>query len=259
MPLHNPISEKIESLIYNPGLKDTGDLESATHTIVPISRPPIAEAQYSSSLTLLAPTDARIVVRQVACRLSVNIAGLGTATAVNCSVRVDVDDAAHELFNKSWTTTGAKLAVASTRADVKETIFNLLKDGAAHTFYFLFWADVANQATIDVVQLWKAFGSSASENWMVEGNTLVVNHAGLVSYGFTLRVLGTGTPGAAMYPQEMPTEATGHRINTVSGDYARVAPHCLALVKALSIRTSVSVATDLAYITELILILRKEQ
>lgn len=84
--------------------------------------------------------------KRIAARLNINIAGLGTATTVNCAVRVD--DATHELFNESWNSTGSKLAVTNLTSG---TLFNLLSDGSAHTFYFLFWADVASQATIDVV------------------------------------------------------------------------------------------------------------
>ena len=159
MPLHNPVSEKIESITYSPGLQDSGDLEAGTHTIVPTARPAIGAAQYSSSKTLVAPTDSRLVVRKIAARLNVNIAGLGTATHVYCSVRVDVDDADHELFNEDWTSIGNKLDAVDTHATGKAVIFDLLKDGAAHTFYFLFWADVASQATIDLVQLWEAVGT----------------------------------------------------------------------------------------------------
>jgi hypothetical protein len=89
---HSDTQEKIELLSYGPGLLDTGDLEAGTHTIVPTARPAIASAQYSSSLALSKPSDARLIVKWVAARLNVNIAGLGTATTVNCSVRVDVDD-----------------------------------------------------------------------------------------------------------------------------------------------------------------------
>lgn len=152
----NYTQEKIETVAYDPYVPDTGDLEAGTHTIVPTSRPAIGNAQYSKALTLPKPSDARLVVLQIAARLSLNIAGLGIATHVYCSVRVDVDDADHELFSEDWTTTGAKLDGVNKTSGA---LFDLLKDGAAHTFYFLFWADVASQATIDVVQLWEGVGT----------------------------------------------------------------------------------------------------
>ena len=54
--------EKIETLTYIPLAPTTGDKEAGTHTIVPTARPAIASAQYSHSLTLPKPDDARLVV-----------------------------------------------------------------------------------------------------------------------------------------------------------------------------------------------------
>lgn len=185
------IQEKIESITYNPYLIDTADLEAGTHTIVPTARPAIGSAQYNKAMTIGKPSDARVEVLRIAARLSVNIAGLGTATVVNCSVRVDVDDAAHELFNESWNATGAKLAAVDTHAANKADIFNLLKDGAAHTFYFLFWADVASQATIDLVQLWEAVGTCTTTGNPV--SIVRISHKGLLQCWTFFQLIGTGS------------------------------------------------------------------
>ena len=183
-----------ERISYSPGCGDSGDLEAGTHTIVPTARPAITAAQYSKALTLPAPADARFVIKGLASRLNVNIPGLGTATTVNCAVRVDVDDAAHELFNVSWTSTGSKLAVTDLTSG---TLFDLLKDGTSHTFYFLFWADVANQATIDVVQLWEAVGFTSPSTF---GTILRVNTGSCLCQflGVVSRV-GTGEIEASFY------------------------------------------------------------
>jgi len=187
---HSDTQEKIETITYLPGLQNTGDLESGTHTIVPTSRPAIGSAQYSASLTLSKPSDARLVVKRIAARLSVNIAGLGTATHVYCSVRVDVDDTGHELFSEDWTSTGAKLDAIDTHSGAKSTIFDLLKDGAPHTFYFLFWADEANQATVDAVQLWEAVGTKATGGAIV----IEISHTGLLQVGNRNMIEGSGSP-----------------------------------------------------------------
>ncbi len=184
------IQEKIETIIYQPGVKDSGDLEAGTHTITPTSRPAIGSAQYSKSLTLPKPGDARLAVKRIVARLNVNIAGLGTATHVYCSVRVDVDDADHELFSEDWTSTGSKLDTVDVHSANKSTIYNLLKDGAAHTFYFLFWADAADQATIDVVQLWEGVGSSVTNGAL--GLSLELEHKGFVGGLFRSLQQGTG-------------------------------------------------------------------
>ena len=186
---HSDTQEKTEVITYSPGVGDSSDLEAGTHTIVPTSSPDSGAAQYSKSLTLLKPSDARLAVKRIAARLSVNITGLGTATHVYCSVRVDVDDADHELFSEDWTSTGAKLDAVDTHSGAKSTIFDLLKDGSAHTFYFLFWADAASQATIDIVQLWEAVGTCATGNTTV----LELTHIGLVSTGVQPSNQGSGT------------------------------------------------------------------
>lgn len=162
---------------------------------MPTSRPAIGSAQYSKVLTLPKPNDDRLEVMRIAARLSVNVTGLGTATHVYCSVRVDVDDADHKLFSEDWTSTGAKLDGVNTDSTNKATIFNSLKNGAAHTFYFLFWADAANQASIDVVELWLGIGS-CSTTW---GRALRAYHRGLAFIGTSGPVLlGSGTKSSAM-------------------------------------------------------------
>ena len=42
---HSDMKEKVETISYSPGLQDSGDLETGTHTIVPTSRPAITSAQ----------------------------------------------------------------------------------------------------------------------------------------------------------------------------------------------------------------------
>ena len=246
MPLHNPVSEKIETLTYTPGVPNSGDLEAGTHTIVPTSRPAIASAQYSHSLTLSKPDDARLVVKRIASRLNVNIAGLGTATHVYCSVRVDVDDTDHELFNEDWTSIGDKLDAVDTHDTNKAVIFNLLKDGAAHTFYFLFWADVASQATIDLVQLWEAVGSCNISPYSL--GCLILDFVGLISFmTFPIRI-GTGTVQFRLNTKLFPGccySTTGSVLNFLCNRH----PLCIYG----------SVATDLNYLHLIEVNIRSEQ
>lgn len=237
--------EKIETIHYAPNLQNSGDLEAGTHTIVPTSRPAIGSAQYSKALTLAKPDDARLEVQRIAARLNVNIAGLGTATHVYCSVRVDVDDADHELFNEDWISTGSKLDAVDTRSGNKSTIFSLLKDGSAHTFYFLFWADVASQATINLVQLWEGVGSCAT-GW---ASCLHITHRAFLQGYFYKGKVGTGSPmqrlcftGAAYWYLNDATEMCG-----------------LALVDNPDYNLLGTVATDLNYLQRVALTLRSEQ
>lgn len=79
-----------------------------------------------------------------------------TAIHLYCRVYVDAQDADHRLFDEDWNSTGAKLDAVDTLVGTKEPIFNLLKDGSAHTFFF--WVDQANDVVISLVQLWEAVG-----------------------------------------------------------------------------------------------------
>ena len=240
------IKEKIETIIYNIPSRDSGDLEAGTHTIVPTSRPAIGAAQYSKSLTLAKPPDARLEVKRIAVRLNVNIAGLGTATHVYCSVRVDVDDADHELFSEDWTSIGSKLDAVDTHSGAKSTIFNLLKDGAAHTFYFLFWADVANQATIDLVELWEGAGSCSTTTHGEIVATLTFD--GLLSVAGWHNRYGTGTSNFEI-------GHTGIYTSTGIADYGIK----LLLVHNCDFRATGTVATDINTFEEIDVILRSEQ
>jgi len=239
MPLNNPVSEKLEYINYIPSVQDTGDLEAGTHTIVPTSRPAIGSAQYSKALTLPKPIDARLVVKQIASRLSVNIVGLGTATHVYLSVRVDVDDADHELFSEDWTSTGSKLDGVNKSSGV---LFDLLKDGSTHTFYFLFWADVASQATIDLVQLWEGVGAYGATGL----ECLRIIHTGFMSFSIYAAIIGTGTVTYHLVPKGWVQHVNAKGPAVLLQEYGYV-------------RMWSSVATDLSYVYMTGINLRSEQ
>ena len=201
MPLHNPVSEKIESITYNPGLQNSGDLESATRTITATSEASgLVNADYSKSLTLPKPGDTRLTVLMVAARLAVTIDTIPAGdTNLYCRVYVDAQDASHLLFDKDWTTTGDQLDAVDTHSGAKATIFNLLKDGQAHTFYFFFWkAGTGTGIVISVAQLWQAVGASATSGTY---SVLDVIHSGFLSLAWYAAMLGTGALGYNRYSE----------------------------------------------------------
>jgi len=250
--------EKVEFLIYNPGLKNTGDLEAGTNTITPTSEASgTGNADYSCALTLPKPDDVRLVVKRICSRLSVNIAGLGTATHVYCRVYVDAQDADHRLFDEDWTSTGAKLDAVDTHSGSKSTIFNLLKDGQSHTFYFFFWADVADQATVDAVQLWEGVGS-CSTSWQ-NPEYLSLTHTGLVMPMVRqLKGAGTGSISGQEYMgTTFPTPAGTGNLKSFT-DTLR--PEGVRLVYGgWCVSTFGTVATDILYLVGASFVLRSEQ
>jgi len=246
--------EVIESLAYDPDLAATGDLEAATATIVPTSRPAIAGAQYSAALTLAKPADARIVVKRVAARFSVNIASMGTATHLYCSVRVDVDDAAHELFNEDWTTSGTKLDAVDTHAGNKSAIFSLLSDGGPHTFYFLFWANAASQVQIDAVSGWEGVGSCDTG---MGSHCIEIMHAGFISISDKVAVQGSGTVNQCVFND---VNAVGRRFRGVTTTQELSMGDNTGLIGVKAILSIFgTVATDLNYLDYLNVVLRGEK
>ena len=189
-----PSKEKLEVLLYQPGLQDSGDLEPATKTITAaVEASGLGNATYSASLTLPKPSDDRLVVKRICARLQVTIDTIaGGDTDLYCRVYVDGQDANHRLFDMDWTSTGVKLTALDTHSGALSTIFNLLKDGTSHTFYFFFWkAGTGAGITISLVQLWEGVGSSTiSEPYPA----IDILHQGFISIcGYISRV-GTGTP-----------------------------------------------------------------
>ena len=185
---HSDTQEKVETIVYNHLQPTTNDLEAATKTITAtVEATGLGNADYNASLTLPKPDDPRLVILKVAARLAATIDSMA-ATHLYCRVYVDAQDADHRLFDKDWTTTGAKLNAAEWTSG---TIFNLLSDGAAHTFYFFFWVDAGN-AVISLCQLWEAVGQAGVGQ---DGApALGLNFEGEVSIGLRVFYIGSGTP-----------------------------------------------------------------
>jgi hypothetical protein len=191
----------IESLSFDPDLMDTTDLIAATPAISATSKP--GAANYSAALTLssvltvngVATTlqaDGRLVVARVATRISLVIDSLNAGCG-HVYLQCYVDDptglvAANQLFSEDYTTTGTKLDAIDTTSAVKPTIFALLKDGAAHTFYYFLWVDAGN-AVVSLLEGWEGVGSCGTG-----GSTycLALSATGYVGVSASAAKLGTG-------------------------------------------------------------------
>ena len=243
---HSDTQEKIGTITYSQELQDSGDLEGATRTITATSKP--GTADYSKSLTLSTPDDSRLMVKRIAARLQVT-RDSGTSNNLYCSVYVDDDDgseAGHCLFDGVDVKT-ANLQVVDVHADNKATIFNLLKDGLAHTFYFFFWVD-SGDSVISLVQLWEGVGTCATNS--SGQDIMAVQHRGLVSGYFYCTRQGSGTPTVKWKP---PVSSTPYdcRIST-SGEVLIQT----MLVDNDSLALKGSVSTDLNYLARFSLTLR---
>lgn len=235
-----------ETIAYSPGLKDTTDLEAATKTITATEEATgTGNADYSAALTLGIPSDARMVIKRIATRLSVTIDSDDGTHDLKCRVYVDEQDANHMLFDLSYTSTGNQLSVQDCLTGIKETIFNLLKDGNAHTFYFFFWSPGNHSPVISVCQLWEAVGQTG-RSYLRE--CLGLTHTGYFEIAGLCDKVGTGGPPLI-------------RLIILPGCYAysefslEIKPGLhIAVNPALSLYASVS--TDMVYIYTLGVVLR---
>ncbi len=248
---HSDKGEKIECLSYEPGLRDSGDLEAGIKTITATSEASgLGNADYSKSLTLPKPGDARLLVKRIAARLAVTIDTIPTGdTTLYCRVYVDQQNADNRLFDVNWNSTGAKVEAVDTHPGNKPTIFNLLKDGASHSFYFFFWkAGTGAGIVISLVQLWEAVGSQSLVYAYPEA--LRINHKGFVSMFVMPARIGTGACTARLVFPETTTYIF-EKTTEFGLASALICNHALAL--------SGTVATDLNYINMMNIVLRSEQ
>lgn len=247
---HSDTQEKIETILYSPGVQDTGDLEAAAKTITATSEATgVANADYSKALTLAKPDDARLVVKRIAARLAVTIDSFDTATILYCRVYVDAQDADHLLFDTSHNAASNKLAAEDTLVGTKEVIFNLLKDGSAHTFYFFFWVNQANNAVISLVQLWEGVGTKQTDYY--SKSVLEIDHSGLASIHVYLNKVGTGATSGRFRYRGHPFQYIKYLTNDN--------PIEIILLSNNDMSIGGTVATDLNYLSVIEMALRSEQ
>lgn len=248
MPITKGISTPTyESIYYTPGLQDTGDLEGATKTILAVAEAVgLGSADYSKTLTLPTPSDARLIINQIKTRLSVTIDSDDGTHDLRCRVYVDAQDADHMLFDESYVATGNQISAQGTDDATKAVIFNLLKDGAAHTFYFFFWTPGGHAPVISVVQAWEGVGAK-DNGW--NNHILKLSFIGeiMISVGYW-GVVGGGTASSHLMPLGIGNPMS---ISTLSGDAGYY-----SIVKNPTIRGKISVSTDLGYLTNVNILLK---
>jgi len=198
-----------ETIIYAPGLQGGTDLETGPTKTVDWTTlaASVADAakHYSVSLTLpmtctvngvskvLGTTETRLAIMRIGTRLEQIIDSVN-APCAHVYTQVSVDDAtglvaANILYSADNTTAGTKTAVADCLVGTKETIFNLLKDGGAHTFYIFVWVDAGN-AVISSMKVWEGVGATASSTYR---DCLNLTFTGIAVFSIYIAVVGTGS------------------------------------------------------------------
>jgi hypothetical protein len=253
--LHTDSQAKLESFYWDPMMQNSGDLESAARTITTAAEASGAgNTDYSSTLTVVTPPDPRLVIKGITARLAVTLDSI-TAGHLYCRVYVDIQDVDHRLFDLNWTGAGAKLSAQDTRTGIKTTIFNLLKDGLAHTFLFFFWVDTGS-AVISLVQVWEGIGSSGTAPVY---QAVELNFSGLCSVIAQVLVLGTGTPGIRLVVPGDDGGGNGWFPHAVAGGAnGQIHTECL-VCNHHCINISGTVNSDLNYLSPMYRTIRSEQ
>jgi len=245
-----------ETIIYSPALNDTTDLEAATKTITATEEATgTGNADYTAALTLKIPSDTRMAIKRIATRLSVTIDSDDGTHDLKCRVYVDEQDANHMLFDLSYTSTGNQLSVQDCLTGTKETIFNLLKDGNAHTFYFFFWSPGEHAPVISVCQLWEAVGSSSVTWGIVEA--LRITHTGFLQVSGYFQRTGSGNGTIAIVPEVSGSTIDARVLDTTS-TAAKISSTPVQLLSKTDIGLLFggSVATDINWIDTIFVVLR---
>ena len=245
------VKEKLEVLLYQPGLQDSGDLEGGSRTITAGAEASgLANATYTSSLTLPKPSDDRLIIKRICARLQVTIDTIASGdNDLYCRVYVDAQDTNHRLFDLDWNSTGVKLLAVDTYSGALATIFGLLKDGASHTFYFFFWkAGTSAGITISLVQLWEGVGSKIAG---AGTPCLGISHTGFLSGFIACTKAGTGSSSLRLCQGIQDTTYAWYLISTTSES-----PIPLTMGVNYGIAINTTVDTDIAYLIRILLTLR---
>jgi hypothetical protein len=167
---------------------------------------------------------------------------------------VDSQDANHLLYDLTYSSTGNQLSVQDCLVGTKEVIFNLLKDGLSHTFYFFFWSPGNHSPVISVVELWEAVGTTSTSRVVVMRFT----YTGLitpVSNWLRLGSAGAHSLFVCSYNQNWPTVAY-FETNGTGTNFER---EYSVLVVVIGMDWIINVtATDLSYPGTLLLLLRSD-
>jgi len=226
---HSDTLEKIEAIIYNPGLQDSGDLEAGARTITATSKPTVAD--YAVNLTTPNVPDTRVVVRRLCQRLNIHIDSIGgvpPATKLNYSIVVNTTERAVGEF----TGVGADNIISW---DATEGQFNL---ESANTIEVFLWVDAGN-AVVSVCQLWQGVGTCTT-GW--SSFPFEIKHSGLAQVSANFSRIGSGSIGCHLMPlgtssamSESLQDDISSKISIVKGSFA--------------IRLKGSIASDLNYIS----------
>ena len=248
---HSDVSRPItiDRSYYAPSAKSTGDLEGATKTITRTAEASgVGNADYSYAGTIPAPSDARWNVLRISTKFTATIDSDDGTHDLRCRVYVDSQTANNLLYDLTFAATGAQVAVQDAAIGTKDTIFNLLKDGAAHTLYFFFWTPGNHAPVISQVTVVWCVGATNAASWGFEVISFTDNGGGgLVKVAGTVyRYSGSGSNGTSVMA---PAGTAGDGLRMSQGISGC---SMFLIVESWSLRVNdTSVATDQFYVPDI--------
>jgi hypothetical protein len=236
---HSDTQERIETIIYNPGLQDSGDLEAGTKTITATSKPQTPD--YTTNLTAPNVPNSKLIVRRLCQRIYIHIdsfGGVPLATKLCYSIVINTVERATGEFTGvgvdnffSW--------------DIIEGQFIL---GDPNNIQVFLWVDAGN-AIVSLCQLWQGVGTCTT-GW--SSFPIDVKHSGLAQVSANFARIGSGSIGCHL----MPLGTNSAMSESLQGDISSK----LSIVKgSFVIRLKGSVPTDLNYLASLNFVLSQTQ
>lgn len=255
-----------ENIGVYAALKDTTDLEAATKTITATAEASgLGSATYSVASTLaISPIINGVAATLAACRMAILRMGTRLSVTIDsddgthdlrCRVYVDAQDANHLLYDLTYSTTGNQLSVQDCSSATKATIFPLLQDSAAHTFYFYFWSPGNHSPVISLCQLWWGIGGTSTATskhiqlQMVGNASFGITHTSPVTgaHAFTIRAPYNVASSTSAISSGSTTSATinsyDKNLNLTGDIYMAVGP---------------ALATDLLVLVYMVIVLQYE-
>lgn len=230
------IQEEIENIAYSPGLQGSGDLQTATRTITATSKQ--GTPDYTTSLTIPASPDWRLLVKQLCSRIQITIDSMTAAhlygeVHLNGVKKMDLD----------FTTTGDQFQAVDIPSG-----FDI---GSANEYKVYLWVDAGN-TVISLVEIWQTIGTHVTSYAWDE--LIHINYLGFLALLRSHGRVGTGNNSQRLAKKGVYADKFYHESNTNGPlNVMNILSGNLAIVM------KGTVDTDLNYVSSIYLTLRSLQ
>lgn len=240
------VRERVQRIVYSPGLSDSGDLEAATKTIMATTEPGAADYTVAA-LGIAAPADSRLVVKQIGVRLIVTIDSFG-GVPVGTTLNYRIKRGGTSIGTGALSTGGS----IGQKVVVENVTVGTLTGNAQYDVNL--WVDQGN-CVVSQCQVQVGLGTDNTSWSAPVARCLTLTHSGFCSIQGLLQIQGSGTPNLRIGAADA---AIDQAIYNVSGSNALIQVREL-LTTGVDFFLVGTVANELVYITAVTIILRSEE